>query len=110
MDLVSIKILLIMRPRKILKRIKCELMYWNAVQTANKLNRKMGVVYFVMPTESGKLMVMNYDEYVLYRKKGYTDKDLKPKDLFKESVYHTNCKSKAGKQHKHRKFLRWKGF
>lgn len=98
-----------MRPKKIFKRIKCELMYWNAVQAAHKLNRKTGIVYFVMPTESGKLMVMNYDEYKIYRQKGYTDKELKPKDLFKESVYHTNCKSKLGKQNKHRKFLRWKG-
>lgn len=98
-----------MKWRKIIKRLRCEVMYRQAINMANKASFKDGLVYFVLPTESGKLMVINHAQYALFRKEGLTPKDAMPKDLFKDSVYHTNCRSVKGKKHKKHKFLAWQG-
>lgn len=98
-----------MKWTKLLHRIKCEIMYRKAVSLADKTSAKNGKVYFVMPTETGKLMVISYEEYCAFRKAKLTPRDLRPRDMFRESLYHTNCKSKKGKQYKKHKFLRWQG-
>lgn len=96
-----------MKLTKIINRLKCELMYRRAVSMADKASSKDGQVYFVLPTETKKLMVINHAQYILFRKKGLTPKDAKPKDLFRSSVYHTNCRSDKAKRMKKRKFLSW---
>ncbi len=90
-------------------RIKCELMYRKATAAADRMAKKTGDIYYVLPMESGKLMVINRSEYMAYRKAGLTPKDGKPKDLFHDCIYHTNCHSKNGRLHRRRKFLKWKG-
>lgn len=97
------------KAKNILYRIKCELMYRKAVAAADRMAAKDGNVYFVLPTEKGKLMVINRSEYMAFRKVGLAPKEGKPKDLFHDCLYHTNCRSAKGKQHRKRKFLRWKG-
>lgn len=95
--------------RKMIYRIKCELMYRKATAVADKMASKDGDIYFVLPTEKGKLMVINHNQYMAFRKVGLTPKDGKPRDLFHDCLYHSNCNSKKAKQHRKRKFLRWKG-
>lgn len=96
--------------KKTIHRIKCELMYCKATAAADKMASKNQDIYYVLPTESGKLMVINRSQYMIFRKAGLTPKDGKPKDLFRDCLYHTNCHSKKAKQNRKGKFLRWKGF
>ena len=84
-------------------------MYRKAKAAALKASSKDGEIYFVLPMQSGKLMVINRNQYLAYRRVGLTPKDAKPKDLFHDCVYHTNAKSKKAQQNRKRKFLRWKG-
>lgn len=96
--------------RRFFKRIKCELMYRKAVGLAEKASAKhRGDVYFVLPTAGKKLMVASKAEYLVLRKKKYTDKDAKPSHLYRDAIYHTLCHSKKAKQTKRRRFLRWQG-
>lgn len=95
--------------KKLAYRIKCELMYRKATAAADRMASKTGDIYYVLPMESGKLMVINRNEYMAYRKIGLTPKDGKPKDLFHDCIYHTNCHSKKGRLHRKGKFFRWKG-
>lgn len=85
-------------------------MYRKAKAAALKASSKDGDIYYVLPMQSGKLMVINRNQYLAYRKVGLTPKDAKPKDLFHDCVYHTNAKSRKAQQSRKRKFLRWKGF
>lgn len=96
--------------KRLIHRIKCELMYRKATAAADKMASKDADVYYVLPTENGKLMIANRKQYMTFRKVGLTPKDGKPRDLFKDCLYHTNCHSKKAKQGRKRKFLRWKGF
>jgi hypothetical protein len=97
------------KAKRMIYRIKCELMYRKATAAAEKMASKDGCIYFVLPTESGKLMVLNHDQYLAFRKVGLTPVDARPKDLFRDCLYHTNCHSEKAKQSRKRKFLRWKG-
>lgn len=98
-----------MNIRKIFKRIKYELMYFRAVSMADKAHVKYGCDYFVMPTESDKLIVINKEEYRIFRNRKWTPKSVKARDLYRECVYHTACRSTKAKVSKKRKYLRWKG-
>ena len=95
--------------KKFIYRTKCELMYRKAKAAAIKMASKDGDIYYVLPMESGKLMVINKSQYMAYRKAGLTPKDGKPKDIFRDCVYHTRAKSKNAQVSRKRKFLRWKG-
>ena len=76
-------------------------------ESAAKKNK--GEIYFVLPTEKGNLMIMNRPLFEAFKKTKLVDKDMKSRDLFRDCVYHTNCKSERGKRSRKRKFLRWKG-
>lgn len=95
--------------RRLFKRIKCEIMYYKAVQMAEKASARKGQVYFILPTAGKKLMVVNRAEYLIMRKRKMTDKDAKAKDLYRDAIYHTLCHSKNAKRKKHRRFLKWQG-
>ncbi len=95
--------------KRLAYRIKCELMYRKATAAADRMASKNGDIYYVLPMESGKLMVINRSEYMAYRKVGLTPKDGKPRDLFHDCLYHTNCRSVKSKRNRKGKFLRWKG-
>ena len=99
-----------MKITKIFKRIKCEIMYRQATAKADSAAKKnKGEIYFVLPTEKGNLMIMNRPLFEAFKKTKLVDKDMKSRDLFRDCVYHTNCKSERGKRSRKRKFLRWKG-
>lgn len=97
------------RIKKAIYRTKCELMYRKATAAADKASSKDGDIYYVLPTEGGKLMVINRSQYQSFRKAGLTPKDAKTRDLFQDCLYHTNCHSKKAKAGRKRKYLRWKG-
>ncbi len=99
-----------MKIKNLFKRIKCELMYRKATAAADKAAGKHGGVFFVLPMQSGKLMVINKQQYAEFKKRKLAPKDAKVKDLYHDCVYHTRCFSKKGRDGKKRKFLRWKGF
>ncbi len=94
---------------KIFKRIKSELTYFRAVTMADNAHSRYGCDYFVMPTESGKLIVINKEEYRLFRNRKWTPREVKARDLYRECLYHTSCNSHKAKVAKKRKYLRWKG-
>lgn len=99
-----------MKLKLIIKRIKCEIMYRKATAAAEYASRKKGgEVFYVLPMQSGKLMVTDRKMFEQFKKAHLTDKDFKARDLFKDCVYHTLCRSKKGRQSRKRKFLRWKG-
>lgn len=93
----------------IFKRIKSELMYRKAVCAADKAAKKSGEVHFVLPMESGRLIATNRKHFEAFKRMKLADKSVKTKDLFKDCVYHTNCRSRNGRRSKKRKFLKWKG-
>lgn len=98
-----------MNIKNIIKRIKSELMYHRAVVMADRAQAKYGCDYFVMPTESGKLIIINKEEYRVFRNHKWTPKSVKTRDLYRECLYHTSCHSKKARVAKKRKYLRWKG-
>lgn len=99
-----------MKITKIFKRIKCEIMYRQATAKADYAAKKnKGEIYFVLPTEKGNLMIMNRPLFEAFKKTKLVDKDMKSRDLFRDCVYHTNCKSERGKRSRKSQFLRWKG-
>lgn len=99
-----------MKVTKIIKRIKCEIMYRQATAKADYASKKNnGEIFYVLPTQNGKLMIMNRPLFETFKRKKQVDNDMKVRDLFRDCVYHTNCKSKKGKASRKRKFLRWKG-
>lgn len=84
-------------------------MYWEACRKADKCAMQTGDVFYVLPLESGKLIVLNKDAYESYRIRNLTPKDAPPRSLYKNSVYHTRCFSINARKSKKRKFLKWKG-
>lgn len=98
-----------MRLKKLIYRIKCELMYRKSTAAADKMASKDGEVYYVLPMESGKVTVINRQQYMAFRQLGYAPKDGRPRDLFRDCLYHTNCRSDKAKAGRKRKFMKWKG-
>lgn len=99
-----------MKIKSIIKRIKFELIYRRSVSAADSASRKSGgETFFVLPTHGGKLMVMSRKDFTSFKKAHLVDSGFKPRDLFRDCVYHTNCRSSKGKRSRKRKFLRWKG-
>lgn len=99
-----------MKATKIFKRIKCEIMYRQATAKADYASKKKnGEIFYVLPTQKGNLMIMNRSLFETFKRAKLVDNDMKVRDLFRDCVYYTNCKSKKGKASRKRKFLRWKG-
>ena len=99
-----------MKVTGIFKRIRCEIMYRQATAKADCASRKNnGEIFYVLPTQKGKLMIMNRSLFEAFRKTRLVDSDIKARDLFRDCVYHTSCRSEKGKRSRKRKFLRWKG-
>lgn len=99
-----------MKVTKIFKRVKFEIMYRQATAKADYASKKNnGEIFYVLPTQKGNLMIMNRSLFEAFKKTKLVDNDMKVRDLLKDCVYHTNCKSEKGKRSRKRKFLRWKG-
>lgn len=83
-----------MKVTKIFKRIKCEIMYRQATAKADYASKKNhGEIFYVLPTQKGNLIIMNRSLFEAFKKTKLVDNDMKVRDLFKDCVYHTNCKS-----------------
>lgn len=91
----------------IIKRIKCEITYRMAVNSAERLHTINGKDYFVMPLHHGRLIVLSRAEYTWHRREGNAPKEIKPRDLYRECVYHTHCLGKKGKVVRKNRWLRW---
>lgn len=91
------------------KRIRCEIIWRKAVSMADRESDRNGTDYFVMPITDGKLYVITQNEYRMFRRKHLAPQRIKPRDLFRECIYHTHWMSAKDKAIRKRKYLRWKG-
>ncbi len=95
---------------KLFLRIRAEIVYAKAKAVADrKAEEYPPLTYFVLPMQSGKLIVVDYNQFCEMRRWGKAPKDAKPKDLYRNCVYHTKCMSDKGKASHKRKYLKWKG-
>lgn len=95
---------------KLFLRIRAEIVYAKAKAVADRKAKEYPpLTFFVLPMESGKLIVVDYNQFCEMRRWGKAPKDAKPKDLYKDCVYHTKCMSEKGKASHKRKYLKWKG-
>lgn len=73
----------------IIRYIKAQLNYINAVRTADEQHSKTGERYFVLPEKKGKLWVTDKRTFRKLKAKGYFKKSLKVKDLYGGCFYAT---------------------
>lgn len=73
----------------IIRYIKAQLNYINAVRTADEQHSKTGERYFVLPERKGKLWVTDKRTFRKLKAKGYFKKSLKVKDLYGGCFYAT---------------------
>ena len=80
----------------IFRRIKAFLMLYKAVEQAETARREYGRRFYVMPTQDGKLVVL--DKYDLHRLKvkHYISKDTNVESLLRDSFYFTPLASGLG--------------
>lgn len=97
----------IKKVKKVYYKMRWYLMYREAVKKSEQASMKLRKLVFVLPTESGKLMLMTYQDFKNLKKTKVIGKDYKPNQLFKECVYHTNIKSKKGKENHYEKWVTW---
>lgn len=69
--------------------LKAKIAYKYAIMKANKLNLINGRRYFVLMTDTGKLVVMDKSIFYKMRKRGSMPKDITPRMLSRISVYYT---------------------
>lgn len=94
---------------KLFRRIKAEIAYRMAVRAANAGYERTGRTHYVMPTESGKLMIVTAKSFSYLRNTKRADKGIRVRNLHRESLYNTDCRSKKGKRIRKEKYLRWLG-
>lgn len=75
--------------RGLLKLLKARIAYYYAKLKAEQLNKFTGRRYFVLMTDSGKLMVMDKTIFYKLRKRGHMPRQIQPHMLQRISVYYT---------------------
>ena len=75
--------------RGLLKLLKARIAYYYAKLKADQLNKFTGRRYFVLMTDSGKLMVMDKTIFYKLRKRGHMPRQIQPHMLQRISVYYT---------------------
>ena len=72
-----------------MKLLKARIAYYYAKLKAEQLNKFTGRRYFVLMTDSGKLMVMDKTIFYKLRKRGHMPRQIQPHMLQRISVYYT---------------------
>lgn len=79
-----------------LKKFGLFLRYRLAVIKADEAHKKNGKKYFVIPTKTGKLLIVDRKNYRILKRKFYLPNESLYKDLPKECLYCTPDKSERG--------------
>lgn len=80
----------------IFRRIKAFLMLYKAVEQAESARKQYGRRFYVMPTQDGKLMVMDKYDLRRLKVKHYVSKETNVESLLSESFYFTPLASGLG--------------
>lgn len=79
------------------KRIKYYLMLRKAIMMADAAHEQDGHRYYVMPTQDGKLAVMDRTNFRILKRKGYINRTATVTGLLNECFYHTAYANGNGK-------------
>lgn len=97
----------------IFKKIKAEIVYSLAVRKADNAHNENGDRYYVMPSEDGRLVVVNRRNFRILKRKNYISKDASVADMQRECFYCTPYRNGKGEMPaditalKHSAFLDW---
>lgn len=97
----------------IFKKIKAEIVYSLAVRKADNAHSENGERYYVMPSEDGRLVVVDRRNFRILKRKNYISKDASVADMQRECFYCTPYRNGKGGdvgRHlalKHSAFLDW---
>ena len=80
-------------------KLKAMLMYREAVQRANEAHTKRGTRYYVLPSEDGKLVVLDRYDLKMLKRRHYMRSEVKVIDLVRDSFYFTPYSSGDGAMH-----------
>ena len=73
----------------IFKKIKAEIVYSLAVRKADNAHSENGERYYVMPSEDGRLVVVDRRNFSILKRKNYISKDASVADMQRECFYCT---------------------
>lgn len=97
----------------IFKKIKAEIVYSLAVRKADNAHNENGDRYYVMPSEDGRLVVVDRRNFRILKRKNYIPKDASVADMQRECFYCTPYRNGKGEMPaditalKHSAFLDW---
>lgn len=97
----------------IFKKIKAEIVYSLAVRKADNAHSENGERYYVMPSEDGRLVVVDRRNFRVLKRKNYIPKDASVADMQRECFYCTPIGMFKGEMPadiialKHSAFLDW---
>lgn len=97
----------------IFKKIKAEIVYSLAVRKADNAHSENGERYYVMPSEDGRLVVVDRRNFRILKRKNYISKDASVADMQRECFYCTPYRNGKGGMPsdiaalKHSIFLDW---
>lgn len=97
----------------IFKKIKAEIVYSLAVRKADNAHSENGERYYVMPSEDGRLVVVDRRNFRILKRKNYISKDASVADMQRECFYCTPYRNGKGEMPayiialKHSTFLDW---
>lgn len=97
----------------IFKKIKAEIVYSLAVRKADNAHSENGDRYYVIPSEDGRLVVVDRRNFRVLKRKNYIPKDASVADMQRECFYCTPYRNGKGEMPadiialKHSAFLDW---
>lgn len=97
----------------IFKKIKAETVYSLAVRKADNAHSENGERYYVMPSEDGRLVIVDRRNFRILKRKNYISKDASVADMQRECFYCTPYRNGNGEMPadiialKHSAFLDW---
>lgn len=80
----------------IFQKIKCALIYREAIRKANRAHNSDGGRYYVMPSAEGKLIIMDRKNFRIFKRKQYISSKATVKDMLNECFYCTPYRNGTG--------------
>lgn len=96
-----------------IRKLKAFLMLYKAVEQADAAHRQYGRRFFVMPTQDGKLFVMDKYDLRRLKNKHYIARSCHVEDLGREAFYYTPLGNGLGeivpqdRKNRERAYYRW---
>ena len=97
----------------IFRKIKAYLMLYKAIEQAETARTQYGRRFYVMPTQDGKLVVMDKYDLRRLKVKHYIDRGVNVETLLQESFYYTALASGLGeinpqdRKNRERAYYKW---